>query len=754
MSLIAFHKCASRVTCALPALVVSTNAFGQTLFVNASATGNNDGSSWANGYNSLQGALAAANVRNTDSNPDNDITEVWVAAGTYMSDGGYRATGGAHMPGTGNRTATFQLLNGVALYGGFAGGEAVLDQCDTAANPTILSGDVGGNDGRVPCTQNSLDCDSYGRLCNEGFCIISANNAENGYHVVTGSGTDATAVIDGFTITTGNADGSLGTGTDRGGGMYNYSGSPTLANCTFDGNSANISGGGIANVVNSRPTVANCMFSGNSSSDGGAMSNFRSSPMVTNCGFTRNSAGNGGGVYDDNASPTMIQCSFSGNSANSGGGMYNGSSAPTMSKCTFNENSAGNFGGAMYNNISTATVANSAFIGNQADTGGGMYNWVSSSTVTDTTFSANSAGGGGGGMANIGGRPTVTDCTFESNSATGNVGYGGGIYNNGSGLIVRRCTFTGNVANNGGAMFNDFSIPTVSNCAFSANSGRSGGGMLNIYWSSPRVTNCVFVGNSATAGSAGGMLNSSHSSPRVTNCTFIGNAADLGGGGMSAIFDSNPTVSNCTFWENSAAQGGGLESFNNSNPIVGNCILWGNTDSSGTGESAQVHTAGGAPMITYSIVQGGWSGAGGIGVLDAHPVFVDPDGPDGIPGTEDDNLRLMPSSPAISAGNNDALPPDLADLDGDGDNSEPTPTDLDGHARILCGVVDMGAYEFGVGDLNCDQIVDLNDFSEWVNCLRGPGSGPYDPGCEAFDIEFDGDVDLHDFARFQRTFAP
>jgi len=417
------------------------------------------------------------------------------------------------------------------------------------------------------------------------------------------------------------------------------------------------------------------------------------------------------------------------------------------------------YGGGMLNDYSSPTVTNCTFSGNTAYAGGGIYNWVSSSTVTDSTFSANSAGGGGGGggMANIGGRPAVTDCTFDSNSATGNVGYGGGIYNNGSGLIVRRCTFTGNVANNGGAMFNEFSSPTVSNCTFSANSGRSGGAMLNIYWSSPKVTNCTIARNRANLGGGGGMLSSSHSSPRVTTCTFSGNTADFGGGGMSAIFDSNPTVTNCTFWVNSAAQGGGLESFKNSNPTVANCILWGNTDSSGTGESAQVHTAGGAPMITYSIVQGGWNGASGIGVLDADPVFVDPDGPDGIAGTEDDNLRLMPGSPAISAGNNDALPPDLADLDGDGDNSEPTPTDLEGHARVLCGRVDMGAYEFGIGDYYCDQAVNLNDFAGWSSCMNGPQATaladepPVAPGCEAFDFDGDGDVDLADFAAFQRV---
>ncbi len=80
-------------------------------------------------------------------------------------------------------------------------------------------------------------------------------------------------------------------------------------------------------------------------------------------------------------------------------------------------------------------------------------------------------------------------------------------------------------------------------------------------------------------------------------------------------------------------------------------------------------------------------------------------------------------------------------------------TDLDGYARILCDRVDMGAYEFGIGDYDCDQLVNLLDFANWAACMTGPDGGPYDGGCEAFDFEFDGDVDLSDFSGFQRILA-
>ena len=37
--------------------------------------------------------------------------------------------------------------------------------------------------------------------------------------------------------------------------------------------------------------------------------------------------------------------------------------------------------------------------------------------------------------------------------------------------------------------------------------------------------------------------------------------------------------------------------------------------------------------------------------------------------------------------------------------------------------------------------------------MTGPGLGPYDSGCEALDFEYDGDVDLQDFAGFQMLFG-
>ena len=149
--------------------------------------------------------------------------------------------------------------------------------------------------------------------------------------------------------------------------------------------------------------------------------------------------------------------------------------------------------------------------------------------------------------------------------------------------------------------------------------------------------------------------------------------------------------------------------------------------------------------IRFSDVQGGLPSdsvnQGGNIALD--PMFVRSPypGPDGLwDGVGDDygDLRLQTGSPCINGGDPDFIP-----ADGE--------TDLDGHARVLCGRVDMGAYEFGIADHDCDQQVDLTDFAAWESCMLGPDDAPPDNGCEAFDSNLDLDVDLRDFAVLQNS---
>jgi parallel beta-helix repeat protein len=155
------------------------------------------------------------------------------------------------------------------------------------------------------------------------------NDAENSYHVVTGSGTDDTAVLDGFTITAGNANGS--DPYNSGGGMYNNAGSPTVSNCTFLSNKAG-NGGGMANCSSSNPTLTNCRFSGNRAGFGGGIYNYFSfsNPTMVNCNFTGNFGNTGGGMYNYLSIPVLSNCTFADNSADSGGGMCNDSFSDTV----------------------------------------------------------------------------------------------------------------------------------------------------------------------------------------------------------------------------------------------------------------------------------------------------------------------------------------------------------------------------------------------------------------------------------------
>ena len=136
---------------------------------------------------------------------------------------------GTHTPGSA-RTDTFALKSGVGVYGSFAGTETSLEQRNWETNVTTLSGEIG-----------DLD-----------------DNSDNVYHVVTGSGLDSSAMLDGFTISGGNANGA--SPDDRGGGMYNDQSSLTLTNVSFGHNRAYGNGGAMYNNNNSNPIVKNAIM--------------------------------------------------------------------------------------------------------------------------------------------------------------------------------------------------------------------------------------------------------------------------------------------------------------------------------------------------------------------------------------------------------------------------------------------------------------------------------------------------------------
>jgi len=327
-------------------------ANGKVIYVDDDAAGTNNGSSWIDAYKCLQNAL-------TDAQSGD---EIWVAQGIYKPDQtfvtGWR--GGPQVIASGEREATFQMKDGVTIMGGYAGfGDSDPNARDLEMYEAILSGDLAENDIEV-----ADPCD----------LLTEPTRSENSYHVVKGNETDETAVLDGFTITCGNADGQ--SPNDQGGGLHTRFGSPTLIDCTFSCNSAGAHGGGM-NSSDSNPTLINCTFTANSAykSGGGIMNVINSNPTLINCRFTANSAfDKGGGMFNRvNSNPMLINCIFNGNwaYAQGGGMMINNDSRPTLINCILTGNSAGAGGGGLGIQVKSApTLINCTFTRNSADKNG------------------------------------------------------------------------------------------------------------------------------------------------------------------------------------------------------------------------------------------------------------------------------------------------------------------------------------------------------------------------------------------------
>jgi parallel beta-helix repeat protein/predicted outer membrane repeat protein len=319
--------------------------------------------------------------------------------------------------------------------------------------------------------------------------------------------------------------------------------------------------------------------------------------------------------------------------------------------------------------------------------------------------------------------------------------------------VVAGFTITGGNANGhpwddaygGGVSFWNSSSPTLMNCLIIDNQAAFGGGVSCRMASNPTLANCTISNNLVFWAHGGGVYCLDNSSPTLTNCRISDNTAPLYGGGVCSD-GCNPTLTNCTIIRNSAGEGGGVlgggtltnctfsgNSADEGGAVYGgctlaNCVLWGDLG----GEVA------GSTTATYCDVQGGWDGQGNI---DADPLFVD---------AEDGDLHLSAGSPCIDAANNEAVPPDTFDLDGDDDTTEPIPFDLDGNPRFVddpdtqdTGIgdpplVDMGAYEYQASpcpaDFDDDGDVDTADLLFLLSAW-GTGDG---------DVDGDGDTDTAD----------
>ena len=221
-------------------------------------------------------------------------------------------------------------------------------------------------------------------------------------------------------------------------------------------------------------------------------------------------------------------------------------------------------------------------------------------------------------MTNISSNPTLINVTFDNNSVTS---YAGEAF--------------------GGGMSNQNSSPSITSVTFSANSANYGGGLFNYNNSGPTLENVTFNGNSATSG--GGIYNWINSNPRLTNVTISGN---------------------------SASAGGGISNINNSGPVIRNSILYGDI-------GGEIYNSNSVPLISYSIVQGGYAGTGN---LNADPLLGLLQNNGGFTQT----MALAAGSPAIDVGNDGDCP--STDQRG---VARPIDGDYDGTATC-----DLGAFEY------------------------------------------------------------
>jgi Dockerin type I domain len=300
----------------------SAEAAAATRYANAALrTGANDGSSWVNAYRGAD-AIAVALAASVSGD------EIWVARGVYKPTL------------TTNRAIAITLKSGVAIYGGFIGSEATRDERNSAANVTTVTGDLLGNDS--------------GAL----------NMTDNSNHVFVGSGAAATAILDGFRIVGGFANGATASNLDKGGGLIIVnSGSPTIRSCAFVGNRCTF-GGGAVYIFTAGGTFADCRFENNvGGSFGGAFDMNNVVGTFDRCVFIGNTAGRAGACESYGSSQTRYtNCVFSGNSAtgaNGGGALWIGvSSAVTARNSTFVANSATSLAGCIINTSGTSTIAN------------------------------------------------------------------------------------------------------------------------------------------------------------------------------------------------------------------------------------------------------------------------------------------------------------------------------------------------------------------------------------------------------------
>ena len=389
-----FTRACAAVLCAMSASVSASAQPGSVVYVDDDASPGGNGQSWDNAYRYLQDALSP------DDNAE-AIVEVRVAGGVYLPD-----RSAANPGGTGDRSASFRLIDGFAILGGFAGLANPANPDDRAldAYRTVLSGDL---------AQDDAD---------------NGNKTDNAYHVIESWVNTPDTIVDGVIVTGGWADRPFGDGwfpqrrDDSGGGAVLAGSEAVFRDVTFIGNHAEANasvfidtgngpfagveaGGGAVLISQGAPRFERCMFIENTANrTAGAASVTRSGAVFEGCAFLRNRAGLddfldisfGGAIHDSSgdffAGTGLVasRCVFIGNSVRGDGGAISYIfSLGQYRHCLILANHATGFAGGVFaDNISSVWIANSAVVGNTCGSrAAGIYEF---SSIGDTCLVTNS----------------------------------------------------------------------------------------------------------------------------------------------------------------------------------------------------------------------------------------------------------------------------------------------------------------------------------------------------------------------------
>jgi hypothetical protein len=470
-------------------------AQAQVVYVDGAARPGGDGSSWRSPLRSLDDALALAAAGGADA--------VWVREGVYVPS----------RDGVDPRDAAFDVAAGVSVVGGFAGYERSPCERDIASHPTILSGDLRGND------------------------EIDGDRSDNAYRVV--RLLSGVVSLDGLTIRGGQADGAT-SGRREGAAIGGNAAAIRVEACRIEANvseaggaalaargagvilrgcavRANRAGGGVVALApgpGDPIAIEGCTFDRNEGSavvvdgapDEGQL-------VVAGCGFTANAAGDGATVEIAASHATLSSCVFAGNAGSDGAAVRATSSVLLLRDSALSENVSSGRGGAVFatsGDERPMRIERCVLVGNVATHGGAAaIDGAVRATFVRCTFAANEAAASGGavasGAADAEGAPgpalRLEHCALRGNRTDG---AGGALHANRHAVEIADCLVVGNLAAIGGAVRGAFTSASVTRSTVAGNRATGLGGGIVKSEGALTLVDSVVWGNEAARGDAFG----------------------------------------------------------------------------------------------------------------------------------------------------------------------------------------------------------------------------------------------------------